>query len=59
MSVQQPKFQEQDKFTEDTHKILLAVEEARRKQESCCLKIEFSDNGGVMTIILESKKRYK
>lgn len=50
---------EQEKFNDDMRRIMIAVQEAKQRLESCCLKIEFSDNGGMLTIILESKKRYK
>jgi hypothetical protein len=50
---------EQERITEDMRKIMVAVHEAREMKTPCTLKIEFSDNGGLMTIILESKRRYK
>ena len=47
------------KQQEDAMKIMAAVIDARERGETSRLTVEFADNGGVVSITVESKKRYK
>lgn len=47
------------KQQEDAAKIMSAVIDARERNEPSRLIVDFSDNGGVLSIVVESKKRYK
>ncbi len=49
-----------DKFeTEDLPRILAALKAAKDARTASTVTIEFSDNGGVMSVVQVSKKRFK
>lgn len=52
--------QAQTKFhEEDLPKILTAVKEARELKQSCTVIIAIAPDGGVLSVMLEAKKKYK
>ena len=44
---------------EDLPKILTAVQEARIRKETCAVIVHFSADGGVISVVLEAKKKFK
>lgn len=54
MSAEPEKFEK-----EDLPKILMAIQECRKSGEFSRLLVDFSPNGGVLTINVEKKKKYK
>jgi hypothetical protein len=49
-----------DKFeTQDLPKILAAIHNARQAKSSGSVTIHFSENGGVISVLMETKKKFK
>jgi hypothetical protein len=44
---------------EDLPKILTALQDARFRKETCSVTIHFAADGGVISVVLEGKKKYK
>ena len=52
--------EEKNKFeTEDLPKILAALKTAKEAGAAGSVIVSFAENGGVLTVIHETKKRYK
>jgi len=58
--MEQPQRQREDKFTsEDLPKILAALQNAHEAKAAGSVIIHFADNGGVISVLQEIKKKYK
>jgi len=56
----QPGKEREDKFTaEDLPKILAALHNAHEAKAAGSVIIHFADNGGVISVLQEIKKKYK
>lgn len=44
---------------EDLPKILNALNDARARGETCAVTVQFAGDGGVISVVLEGKKKYK
>lgn len=50
----------EEKFErEDLPRIHAALQVARERKEACSIKIDISENGGVISVVLEAKRRFK
>ena len=49
-----------DKFMDvDMPKILNAIQDGHKRGEPCSVIVQFAENGGVIAVNLEAKKKYK
>ena len=49
-----------DKFMDvDMPKILNAIQDGHKRGEPCAVIVQFAENGGVIAVNLEAKKKYK